>query len=85
MLLHYVFLEVVILLNEAIQWEGGLEEVVPDDEEVEHQIGTNAVVVLLVDVALIVLARVVLVDVVAEDASLHFVHLIFVLVACGRF
>ena len=83
MLLHYVFLEVVILLNEAILWEGGLEEVVLDDEEVKHQVGTDAIAVLLLDVALIVLARVVLVDAVAEDASLHFVHLIFVLVAWG--
>ena len=85
MLLHYVFLEVVILLNEAIQWEGGLQKVVPDDEEVEHQIGTDAIVVLLLDVALIVLARVVPFNAIAEDASLHFVHLIFVLVACGSF
>ena len=85
-----MFLEVVILLNEAILWERGLEEVVPndeevvpDDEEVEHQVGTDAIAVLLLDVALIVLARVVLVDAIAEDASLHFVHLIFVLVAWG--
>ena len=76
-----MFLEVVILLNEAIQWEGGLQEVVSDDDKVEHQVGTDAIAVLLLDVALIVLARVVLVDVVAEDASLHFVHLIFILVA----
>ena len=59
MLLDYVFGEVVILLNKAIQWEGGLQEVVPDDEEVEHQIGTDAIAVLLLDVALIVLARIV--------------------------
>ena len=83
MLLHYVFLEVVILLNEAILCEGGLEEVVPNDEEVEHQVGTDAIAVLLLDEALIVLARIVLVYAVAEDASLHFVHLIFVLVAWG--
>ena len=65
MLLDYVFGEVVILLNEAIQWEGGLQEVIPDDEEVEHQIGTDAIAVLLVDVALIVLARVIPFDIVA--------------------
>ena len=65
MLLNYVFGEVVILLNEAIQWEGGLQEVVPDDEDVEHQIGTDAIAVLLVDVALIVLARVVPFDAIA--------------------
>ena len=65
MLLDYVFDEVVILLNEAIQWEGGLQEIVLEDEEVELQIGTDAIVVLLVDVALIVLGRVVAFDVVA--------------------
>ena len=84
-LLHYVFGEVVILLNEAIQWEGGLQEVVPDNEEVEHQIGTDAIAVLLLDVALIVLARIVPFHIVAKDAPFHFVHLIFVLVACGSF
>ena len=65
MLLHYVFLEVVILLNEEIQWEGGLQEVVPDDEEVKHQIGTDAIDVLLLDMALIVLACVVPFDAIA--------------------
>ena len=65
MLLDYVFIEVVILLNEAIQWEEGLQEVVPDNEEVKHQIGIDAIAVLLVDVALIVLARIVPFDAVA--------------------
>ena len=43
--------------------EGGLQEIVLEDEEVEHQIGTDAIAVLLVDMAL--LARIVPFDVVA--------------------
>ena len=59
MLLDYVFVEVVILPNEVIQWEGSLEEIVSEDEEVELELEANVVAVLLVDVALIVLAHVI--------------------------
>ena len=63
MLLDYVFVEVVILLNEVIQWEGGFQEIVPNDEEVELELKVVALAVLLVDMALIVWACVVPFDV----------------------
>ena len=59
MLLDYVFIEVVILVNEVIAWEGGLQEIVLDKKEVEPKLEVVAIAVLEVDVALIVLAYIV--------------------------
>ena len=59
MLLDYVFIEVVILMNEVISWEGGLQEIVPHLEEVESELEVVAIAFLQLDVALIVLAHVV--------------------------
>ena len=62
MLLGYVFVEVVILVNEVIAWEGRLQEIISDDEEVELKLEAIAFIVLLVDVALIVLTHIVSFD-----------------------
>ena len=59
MLLDYVFVEVVILINEVIAWEGCLQEIVPNDKEVEAKLEVVVIAVLQVDVALIMLAHVV--------------------------
>ena len=59
MLLDYVFVEVLVLVNEVIAWKGGLQEIVRDDEEVEHEFEVVAIIVLQVDVALIVLAHII--------------------------
>ena len=85
MLLDCLFVEVVIQPNEVIQWEGGLEEFVPEDEEVELKLEADIVALLLVDVALIVLAHVVSFDVGIFDSFLHLVHETFVSVACESF
>ena len=82
MLLDYVFVEVVIQKNEVIQWERGLEEFLPEDEEVELELEADVVAVLLVDVALIVLAHVVPFDAGVCYSFLHLVHETFVSVAC---
>ena len=59
MLLDYVFFEVVVLVNEVIAWEGGLQEIVPDNEEVKLELEAVTIAVLQVDVALIVLAHII--------------------------
>ena len=59
MLLDYVFIEVVILVNEVIVWEGGLQEIVLDNKEVKLELEAVALAVLQLDVALIVLTHVV--------------------------
>ena len=59
MLLDYVFVEVVVLVNKVIAWEGGLQQIVPDNEEVALELETIKISVLQVDMALIVLAHVV--------------------------
>ena len=81
MLLHLVYVEVVILLNLVFQQEGGLQAIVPQDEEVELKLEDVAIGVLQVDGPLIVLALVVLFDTSAYDASLRLVQQILVLVA----
>ena len=63
MLLDYVFVEIVILINEVIAWEGRLQEIIPNDEEVKLELEVVALAFLLVDVALIVLAHVVPFDI----------------------
>ena len=83
--LDCLFVEVVIQPNEIIQWEGGLEEVVPEDEEVELELEADVVALLLVDMALIVLAHVVPFDVGVFDSFLHLLHETFVSVACESF
>ena len=85
MLLDCLFVEVVIQPNEVIQWEGGLEEVVPKGEEVELELEADVLALLLVDVALIVLAHVVPFDVGVFNSFLHLVHETFVSVACESF
>ena len=55
MLLDIVHVGILILINEVMAWEGGLKEIVPQDEEVEPELETVAIVVLQVDGALIVL------------------------------
>ena len=61
--LDIVHVGVVILVNEVIAWKGGLQEIVPQDEEVEPELKAVAISVLQVDGALIVLALVVPFDV----------------------
>ena len=73
MLLDLVYIGVVILLNLVIPWEGGLQAIVPRDEEVEFELEVVAIAVLQVDGPLIVLALVVLFDARAYDASLRLV------------
>ena len=62
MLLDYVFVQVIILLNEVVAWEGHLQEIVLDSKEVTLKLEAVALAVLLVDVVLIVLAHVVSFD-----------------------
>ena len=61
-LLDLVYVGVVILLNLVIPYEGGLQAIVPQDEEVELELKVVAIAVLQVDGPLIVLALVVLFD-----------------------
>ena len=83
-LLDLVYVGVVILLNLVIPKEGGLQALVPQDDKVELELETVAIVVLQVDEPLIVLALVVLFDASAYDASLCLVQQIVILVACSR-
>ena len=62
MLLDYIFVEVVVLVNNVIAWEGILQEIVSDDKEVKLELKAVVIAVLQVDVALIVLVHVVLFD-----------------------
>ena len=80
MLLHLVYVEVVILLILVFQQEGGLQAIVPQDEEVELELEDVAIGVLEVDGPLIVLALVVLFNASAYDVSLCLVQQILVLV-----
>ena len=59
MLLDIVQIGVVILKNEVMAWKGGLQEIVPHDEEVESELKAIAIAVLQVDGALIMLVLVV--------------------------
>ena len=83
MLLDVVYVRVVILLNLVFQEEGGLQALVPQDDEVELELEVAAIAVLQVDWPLIVLALVVLFDASAYDASLRLVQRIAVSVACS--
>ena len=58
-LLDVVYVRVVILLNLVFQEEGGLQALVPQDDEVELELEAAAIAVLQVDGPLIVLALVV--------------------------
>ena len=60
MLLDVVYVRVVILLNLVLQEEGGLQVLVPQDDEVELELEAAAIAVLQVDGPLIVLALFVL-------------------------
>ena len=46
MLLDYVHVGVVILVYEVIAWEGGLQEIVHDNEEVEPELEAIAIAIL---------------------------------------
>ena len=82
MLLDLVYVGVVILLDLVFQQEGGLQAIIPQDEEVKLELEDVAIGVLQVDGPLIVLALVVLFDArLAYDASLRLVQQILVLVA----
>ena len=82
MLLDLVYVGVVILLDLVFQQEGGLQAIVPQDEEVELELQDVTIGVLQVDGPLTVLALVVLFDArLAYDASLYLVQQIVVLVA----
>ena len=81
MLLDVVYIRVVILLNLIFQEEGGLQVLVPQDDEVKLELEAAAIAVLQVDGPLIVLALVVLFDASAYDASLRLVQRIAVSVA----
>ena len=83
-LLDLVYVGVVILLNLVIPKEGGLQALVPQDDEVELELEADAIVVIQVDEPLIVLALVVLFDASAYDASFCLVQQIVILVACAR-
>ena len=84
MLLDLVYVGVVILLNLVIPREGGLQAIVPQDEEVELELEAVAIAVLQVDGPLIVLALVILFDVSAYNASLRHFQQTFVLMACSK-
>ena len=81
MLFDLVYVGVVILLDLVFQQEGGLQAIVPHDEEVELELEDVAFGVLQVDKPLIILALVVLFDTNAYDASLRLVQQILILVA----
>ena len=84
MLLDVVYVRVVILLNLVFQEEGGLQVLVPQDDEVELELEAAAIAVLQVDGPLIVLALGVLFDASSYDASFHLVQQIAVSVACSK-
>ena len=46
MLSDYVFVEVVILINKVTAWEGGLQEIIPDNEEVELELKAVKIAIL---------------------------------------
>ena len=52
MLLDYIHVGVVILVNKVIAWEGGLQEIVLDDEEVESELEAIAIPILQEDICL---------------------------------
>ena len=81
MLLDVVYVRFVILLNLVFQEEGGLQVLVPQDDEVKFELEAAAIAVLQVDRPLIVLALVVLFDASTYDASLRLVQRIAVSVA----
>ena len=81
MLLDVLYIRVIILLNLVFQEEGGLQVLVPQDDEVELELEAAAIAVLQVDGPLIVLALVVLFDASAYDASLRLVQRIAISVA----
>ena len=83
MLFDYIFDKVVILVYEINSLEGGLQEIVREDEDVILEV--VVLTVLQVDVASFGLAHVELFDVGACHASLALVDRIFVLTACGSF
>ena len=84
MLLDVVYVRVVILLNLVFQEEGGLQVLVPQDDEVKLELEAAAIAVLQVDGPLIVLALGVLFDASSYDASLRLVQQITVSVACSK-
>ena len=73
MLLDVLYIRIIILLNLVFQEEGGLQVLVPQDDEVELELEAAAIAVLQVDGPLIVLALVVLFDASAYNASLRLV------------
>ena len=79
-----MYVGVVILLNLVISREGGLQAIVPQDEEVELELEAVAIVVLQVDGPLIVSALIVLFDVSTYNAFLCPLQQTFVLMACSR-
>ena len=81
MLLDLLYVGVVILLDLVFQQEGGLQAIVPQDEEVELELEDVAIGILQVDGPLIVLTLVVLFDASAYVASLRLIQQILVLVA----
>ena len=83
MLLDVVYVRVVILLNLVFQEEGGLQVLVPQDDEVEFELKAAVIGVLQENEPLIVLALVVLFDASTYDASLRLVQQITVSVACS--
>ena len=72
-LLDVLYVRIVILLNLVFQEEGGLQVLVPQNNEVELELEAAAIAVLQVDGPLIVLALVVLFDASAYNASLRLV------------
>ena len=84
MLLDVVYVRVVILLNLVFQEEGGLQVLVPQDDEVELELEAATIAVLQVDGPLIVLALGVLFNASSYDASLCLVQQIAVSVACSK-
>ena len=74
MLFDYVFVEVVILINKVIPWKGGLQQIVPDDEEVELELKAVALAILQLDVASSILEHIELFDTNAFHTSLPLVH-----------
>ena len=73
MLLNLVYIGVVILLDFVFQQEGGLQAIVPQDEEVKLDLEDDTIGVLQVEGPTIVLALVVLFDASAYDGFLRLV------------
>ena len=84
MLLDVVYIRVVILLNLVFQEEGGLQVLVPQDDEIELELKAATIAILQVDGPLIVLALVVLFNASTYNASLCLVQQIAVSVACSN-